>query len=421
LSTVITIPSAVNAASRKAHRDFVDPEKIPLRAKTRQNSITLKWQGGLFEAKVNMPSSFERRGGGLRGVVNDFSAPSRLRLLKKFAALERRDAVFLTLTYDDNFPSPARSKRDLDNFLNRIRRRDGCELASGLWRFEFQRRGAPHFHLVLFNLPFIDKLEIKRMWSEVTGCTPEVFTRIEWIAERKKLYGYVSKYVAKTNDERIERVHLLTALMLQFHLWHFSKGAGRLVHAFSSELAKIHRWHIYERIYKDRVVVAERLRVCGFNYISYLCGEKFHHPKRVQQLNRAVLAGCFNSPWLASLLPLLYARCACGTIGRWWGVFKAANLPASHSTIVTIRSYDHYYKYRRMARRLFRKISRDVERGFALLLPDVGDWLRAWEMLNAPPARLVGDGTTGAVRGFLRVRSRSVGGAAALHPSRFPG
>ena len=61
---------------------------------------------------------------------------------------------------------------------------------------EFQFRGAPHFHLVVFGLPFLDKLELQQWWGKIIGAD-RPFTRIEIIRDRRKLLAYVSKYVAK--------------------------------------------------------------------------------------------------------------------------------------------------------------------------------------------------------------------------------
>jgi hypothetical protein len=71
---------------------------------------------------------------------------------------------------------------------------------------EFQQRGAPHFHLVLFHLPFISKESVKQMWHEIigdgyadmsSGSPAAPFTRIEAISNPRKAMSYVAKYVAK--------------------------------------------------------------------------------------------------------------------------------------------------------------------------------------------------------------------------------
>ena len=74
---------------------------------------------------------------------------------------------------------------------------------SGIWRLELQKRGAPHFHLILFNLPYLGFEQLRRWWEEIIGwnqereSVPHVFVRIERIDSMKKLMCYVSKYCAK--------------------------------------------------------------------------------------------------------------------------------------------------------------------------------------------------------------------------------
>jgi hypothetical protein len=58
-------------------------------------------------------------------------------------------AFSVTLTYPRSWPrDPATWKKDLDTFGKRLRRR--YPTLSAVWRMEFQGRGAPHFHLILF-------------------------------------------------------------------------------------------------------------------------------------------------------------------------------------------------------------------------------------------------------------------------------
>lgn len=115
-------------------------------------------------------------------------------------------AVFLTLTYGQEFPHPRVAKRHLDNFLKRIKRT--YENVSGFWRLEFQERGAPHFHLLLFGLPFVSYSWFAETWGGVVGRvfwdhsqdTPRVpFTRMEALQSHSHASRYIAKYVAKVD------------------------------------------------------------------------------------------------------------------------------------------------------------------------------------------------------------------------------
>jgi hypothetical protein len=72
--------------------------------------------------------------------------------------------ALVTLTYPGVFPAdPEAWRRHLDAFRHRWERRWGP--AEGAWVLEFQRRGAPHWHLVL-RLPAM-RIELLRRWVSV--------------------------------------------------------------------------------------------------------------------------------------------------------------------------------------------------------------------------------------------------------------
>ena len=136
----------------------------------------------------------------IRGCVSDFSPQSRARLFDLFHALDvKKKPVFLTLTYGEDYPDARTAKNHLRAFLERIRRLVSRNGTSAIWRMEFQERGAPHFHIVFFDLPFIKKENIQAMWGEIIG-QDAPFTRIELIRRWNGLMFYVSKYVAKVDD-----------------------------------------------------------------------------------------------------------------------------------------------------------------------------------------------------------------------------
>jgi len=102
----------------------------------------------------------------VRTEIFQFSENSRRRL--RFVALNAFPALVsqFCLTYHHNFPQDGKQlKRALDNFFKDIRRKFktlGLPF-SYLWVLEFQRRGAPHFHLFL---PFPPSAEIQYLLSE---------------------------------------------------------------------------------------------------------------------------------------------------------------------------------------------------------------------------------------------------------------
>ena len=162
-------------------------------------TLKLEFQGKFVAAAVRYPSD-RKYSRAKRGKVTGFSAGSRTRMFDMFHKLEIKvKPIFLTLTYGEDYPDAQTAKANLRAFLERIRRLPSCGETSAIWRMEFQERGAPHFHIIFFNLPFIKKENIQKWWGEIVG-VEKPFTRIERIKSHRGVMAYVSKYVAKLQD-----------------------------------------------------------------------------------------------------------------------------------------------------------------------------------------------------------------------------
>jgi len=171
-----------------------------------RHEITLRAQGRLLQVSVCGGGTTNRRA--KRSAVTLFSRSSRVRLLQKMATIKSKglQSVFLTLTYGQEFPHPREAKRHLDNFLKRIKR--AYKNVSGFWRLEFQERGAPHFHLLLFGLPFVPYVWFSETWWGVVGDVyadhsgekiRAPFTRMEALKSHSHASRYIAKYVAKAD------------------------------------------------------------------------------------------------------------------------------------------------------------------------------------------------------------------------------
>jgi len=70
---------------------------------------------------------------------------------------------------------------------------------SGVWRMEFQDRGAIHFHMLLFKMPFWKQREAQKVWEE---CTREgrSIVDIRLVSGARSVMAYISKYIAKKDD-----------------------------------------------------------------------------------------------------------------------------------------------------------------------------------------------------------------------------
>jgi hypothetical protein len=151
-----------------------------------------------------------------RGKISEWSAPSRRNFRKfmgglKLGALD--GALMVGLTYPAEFPEPESHdvyKGHLEAFKARFRRQ--YPGASFVWKLEFQKRGAAHYHLVVFGIGegqgAIDdwKKWADRAWYEVVGSGDEKHLRAgvtsEWVRSRGGALGYLVKYLGKDDQTR---------------------------------------------------------------------------------------------------------------------------------------------------------------------------------------------------------------------------
>jgi len=156
---------------------------------------------------MSLSTPHARRGGGLRGLITGFSRASRRRLIDLTSRLNT-DSVrktFLTLTFTGT-PEWEDAKATLKRFTMRLRR--AYPEMSAIWRQERQERGAIHFHLIIFNLPYIPQRDLQKTWEQCTG-EPRSIIHIKLLNSSRAVMFYVSKYIAKQQEEMSE---VLTSL-----------------------------------------------------------------------------------------------------------------------------------------------------------------------------------------------------------------
>jgi hypothetical protein len=110
--------------------------------------------------------------------------------------------LFVTLTYPAAYPlDPATCNAHLRAFRERLSRRFGK--AACIWRKEYQKRGAPHYHLLLFlDLP-PEQLRrwVSQAWYEVVGSGDErhlrAGTQVVLVKSWRGARGYAAKYLGK--------------------------------------------------------------------------------------------------------------------------------------------------------------------------------------------------------------------------------
>jgi len=135
------------------------------------------------------------------GDIEGQSVSSRRRMRQLLSTL-RRDThgLFLTLTYQTASVGGRDAKRHLHAFFMALTRRwKGVKWAS-IWKLEYQKRGTPHFHLLISGISFEHKEWFKRTWNRITG-EGEAHRKVGAFVERwpkgSKLSVYCAKYMAK--------------------------------------------------------------------------------------------------------------------------------------------------------------------------------------------------------------------------------
>ena len=111
-------------------------------------------------------------------------------------------ASFITLTYGLHYPEDHLSKKHLEAFIKRIKRK--YPIFQFIWVAEKQKRGAIHFHLL--TPQYIDKEIINKAWNGIVqkwqrsqienGCKQqEVYPNVGKVFEAGK---YMTKYMQKS-------------------------------------------------------------------------------------------------------------------------------------------------------------------------------------------------------------------------------
>jgi len=147
---------------------------------------------------------------GKKKKITDFSARSRRNLLKLLGRTRFNQLHFLyfaTLTYHNSYPNTSvRAKRDIKVFLQRLVKKHPD--INYVWRYEFQRRGAPHFHLILAWPIYVagpgrEKLEkeLYSLWSDFLNCGCKHCQKhsvdVRKVTSYRQVRSYVSKYISK--------------------------------------------------------------------------------------------------------------------------------------------------------------------------------------------------------------------------------
>lgn len=178
--------------------------------------------GGMI-CKFDLPAGTTPAG--WRGPIKGFSRRSKRRLMEKLIGVGWESivegvgkrsvsarGVFLSVTYPGEYSADRQDwKRDLEVLRKRMERR--WPLAFGLWKEEFQERGAPHFHIPMVFEEVVDLPEfrqwVSRAWYEIVGSGDP--KHLAAGTNVRPLYGpvqrllrYLIKYLGKLVESDVE-------------------------------------------------------------------------------------------------------------------------------------------------------------------------------------------------------------------------
>lgn len=204
-----------------------------------KRSLSVAFGGTLVSLRGSVPAD-RPRGGGKRAKISRFSAASRRRMMRSIAEIDQRYIhempLFVTLTYPSKWPDDYRRwKRDLDVFLEALHYKYPNSFA--YWRMEAQKRGAPHFHLLIYNQSFIPHEWVSQTWYRIVDSGDlrhlRAGTETARCRNQSQVRAYVSKYVAKVPDGD----HILENCG---RYWGISNRQQRPVHIYTISLQPTH-------------------------------------------------------------------------------------------------------------------------------------------------------------------------------------
>jgi len=174
------------------------------------SSVSIFENGNVFQLKGTRS---ETNTNTIRGQVQGFSYKSRKRIMQTVAKINTAKVhgkpLFITLTYPDSYSHDSNIwKNDLSKFVKTFNRKYSNIVL--IWRLEFQKRGAPHFHVIAFNtnktsfLPGLKSMRefISDNWYRSVGSCDvkhlSAGTDVSLIKSWRGVTHYVSKYISKT-------------------------------------------------------------------------------------------------------------------------------------------------------------------------------------------------------------------------------
>lgn len=183
-------------------------KRVPWTFRPALQPITVEVQGTCAKFRIKFQDNPPPIGA-KRGLITTFTPAARLRLMKKFHAVDwdrAKEALFVTLTYPDPIADPDihQRKAQKKEFVRLIEQETGQHLPA-VWRLEWESRKSgdrvgefsPHWHFLIFNHRYIDYKIINLCWAKAIGWDGYVRTEITRMRKESSVRLYLAKYISK--------------------------------------------------------------------------------------------------------------------------------------------------------------------------------------------------------------------------------
>lgn len=150
-----------------------------------------------------------------RSEIVRFSAGAASRMGRYLREADAKYSYMHTLTYPGEYPSDGRLvKYQLKRYLQEVTRladSNGRKReCSHFWFIEFQKRGAPHFHI--FTTEFVDFKICAKLWFDIVNSGDskhlKAGVRVEKLIKgRKGMICYAKKYAIKQSQKEVPEIY----------------------------------------------------------------------------------------------------------------------------------------------------------------------------------------------------------------------
>ena len=162
---------------------------------------------------------------------------SKINLRRLINANVTSNDLFVTLTYAENMTDVNQAKHDFKMFVKAMKRKG--YLLKYVYVVEFQKRGAIHFHVILFDMKYISNDELASVWKKG-------FVRINRIDKVDNVGAYVVKYMQKD---------LMDSRLIGKDLYGRSRGLNEPIEIKDSQEVAV-----LESVLNDKSLVYQNIR-----------------------------------------------------------------------------------------------------------------------------------------------------------------